>query len=274
MGGGSYCFHNAVDRRMLSSTASEELLRSTDRKIPKGYRARSCVETFQSKNVNNAMNPYGITLREARDSAEHPMSVPIIVALDVTGSMGNVPHFLVQEGLPLMMRGIIQAGVCDPQVLFLAIGDHECDRSPLQVGQFESSDVLLDKWLTDTFLEGGGGGNLGESYALAWYFAANHTATDHWDKRGKKGFLFTVGDEPVLPKYPAESFKEILGLEQASAMEADQMLRQARERYHVFHIHLRETASGSRADRVIGWRRIRGCMSRRWSRSERTCVRS
>ena len=69
------------------------------------------------------------------------------------------------------MDKIIQSGIKDPQVLFLAIGDHECDTSPLQVGQFESSDELLEHWLTHVWLEGGGGGNRGESYALAWHFA-------------------------------------------------------------------------------------------------------
>ena len=85
--------------------------------------------------------------------------------------MGHVPHALVQDGLPHIMETILKKGVEDPQVLFLAIGDHTCDEAPLQVGQFESSDELLDRWLTDVYLEGHGGGNDGESYMLAWYFA-------------------------------------------------------------------------------------------------------
>ncbi|STD12570.1 hypothetical protein [Chryseobacterium carnipullorum] len=38
------------------------------------------------------------------------------------------------------MGGIIQGGVPDPALLFLGIGDHECDAYSLQVGQFESGD--------------------------------------------------------------------------------------------------------------------------------------
>lgn len=38
------------------------------------------------------------------------------------------------------------------------------------------------------WLGGGGGGS--ESYTLPWLFAALHTATDTWSKRGCKGYLF------------------------------------------------------------------------------------
>ena len=140
MGGGTY-----------SSTVRD--IRATNT----GYYTLSPTEIFKSKSVNSAMNPNGVAIRESRDSTEHPNSLAIILALDVTGSMGSVPHFLVKQGLPSIMDGIIKSGINDPQLLFLGIGDHECDTAPLQVGQFESSDELLDKWLTDIYLESGGG---------------------------------------------------------------------------------------------------------------------
>src|SRR5690606_5631209 len=95
-------------------------------------------------------------------------------------------------------------------VLFLAIGDHETDSAPLQVGQFESGDAELDLWLTRTWLEGKGGANSGESYLLAWYFASKFTKLDSLDKRGQKGFLFTIGDEPGLSILPKRAINEIM----------------------------------------------------------------
>jgi len=239
MGGGTY----STSSRMLRS---EKM----------GYTTKSSHEIFTARSINNAMSPHGVQVRESRDSEEHPESLAIIVALDVTGSMGSVPHHLVKEGLPKMVSKIIQSGIEHPQILFLGIGDHECDSAPLQVGQFESSDELLDKWLTDVYLEGGGGGNDGESYHLAWYFAAQHTAIDCLEKRNKKGFLFTIGDEPVLKNIPAGALRNLMGDGQYSNCSASELLQKASEKYNVFHIHIRETASGSRPDRIPGWKEL------------------
>ncbi|MCI5195626.1 MAG: hypothetical protein D3919_05215 [Candidatus Electrothrix sp. AW5] len=224
----------------------------------KGYSSRSIREIFSQREVNRAMNPYGVTLRESRDSEEHPESVAIILGLDVTGSMGSIPHHLVQDGLPKIMGKIIQSGTKDPQLMFLAIGDHEYDQSPLQVGQFESSDRLLDKWLTNVYLEGGGGGNTGESYLLAWYFAAFHTAIDCFEKRKKKGFLFTIGDEPTLPDIPVKDLKAIMGNGQYEPSYATTLLDKARQSYHVYHLHIKQTYAGSMQETMDGWKQLLG----------------
>lgn len=159
-----------------------------------------------------------------------------------------------------MMDEIIKAGNPDPQVLFMGIGDHECDRSPLQVGQFESSDELLDKWLMDTYLEGGGGGNDGESYLLAWYFAARHTKIDCFEKRKKKGFLFTIGDEHNLRSVPGPVLEKLMGKggQYGTLLEASTLLEEARKMYDVYHIHTTETSSGKREIVPETWKQLMG----------------
>lgn len=255
MGGGSYSYSGAVESRVRKGIATNSIARSA------GFAEyvdtdKSVGEVFTARSINNAMSPHGIVVRESCDSAEHPNSLAIIIALDETGSMGNVPHHLVKEGLPSLMDKVIKGGEPDPQVLFLGIGDHECDRSPLQVGQFESSNDLLDRWLLDVFLEGKGGGNYGESYALAWYFAARHTKIDCFEKRGRKGLLFTIGDEPVLKHYPARALEALMGPGQYSDETADGLLAKAVQHYDVFHVHIRETGAGSRRETMDGWRQL------------------
>ena len=239
MGGGSYC----------STTRSS-------RASSMGYYSKSVNEIFTQKTIKNEMDPHGVTIRESRDSEEHPESLAIIIALDVTGSMGMVPHMLVKDGFPKLMQMLIDGGIKDPQVLFLAIGDHECDIYPLQVGQFESSDELLDKWLTTVYLEGGGGANRGESYHLAWYFSAYHTSIDCFEKRNQKGFLFTIGDEPTLEDLPGHSVKNIMGGQGTKDLNIDELLMSASKSYNVFHVNVCETPSGSQPSTVSSWENI------------------
>ena len=243
MGGGSYSSMDRGVRHMAMGTAT-----------------KSNAENFKSRSVTREMTTVGLDFRESRDSDEHPNSVAIIIALDVTGSMGSVPSHMVKHGLPTMMDEIIKAGNPDPQVLFMGIGDHECDRSPLQVGQFESSDELLDKWLMDTYLEGGGGGNDGESYLLAWYFAARHTKIDCFEKRKKKGFLFTIGDEHNLRSVPGPVLEKLMGKggQYGTLLEASTLLEEARKMYDVYHIHTTETSSGKREIVPETWKQLMG----------------
>ncbi|NML68859.1 hypothetical protein HHL23_03495 [Chryseobacterium sp. RP-3-3] len=234
-----------------------------DRARKEGYGSKSAGEIFTQnakRMAHESMNPKGISFRESRDSAVHPNSVPIILGLDVTGSMGHIPHELIKEGLPKLMGGIIQGGVPDPALLFLGIGDHECDAYPLQVGQFESGDEELDMWLTRTYIESGGGGNAGESYLLAWYFAAFHTRTDAFEKRNQKGLLFTVGDEPCLKTLPASAISEIMGAGQHTYTHFE-LLEEARKRYEVYHINVVHSDQAMRAD--SGWKELLGqnCLS-------------
>ena len=92
-------------------------------------------EVFKQRQVHPLMDPHGVKFRESRDSADHPNSLPIIFALDVTGSMGKIPEMLAKQELPHFMEGLMSAGVPDPQIMFVAFGDAFCDNGPLQVGQ-------------------------------------------------------------------------------------------------------------------------------------------
>ena len=45
-------------------------------------------DMFKSKTIDPALNPKNV-IRECLDTEEHPNSLPVILALDVTGSMGS-----------------------------------------------------------------------------------------------------------------------------------------------------------------------------------------
>src|ERR1051325_722748 len=165
-------------------------------------------QVFKQAQCHPLMNPKGVKLRESRDGIDHPQSLGIVFALDVTGSMGEIPRIMATQQLPVFMKTLLDCKIPDPQLLFMAVGDAISDHAPLQVGQFESTAELMDQWLTWSYLEGGGGGTGQESYELGLYFLAMHTEMDCMVKRNKRGYLFMTGDEvpyPTLSKHVVDS---------------------------------------------------------------------
>lgn len=205
--------------------------------------SKTDVRNFKTKGrVHNTKIPSyanGIGVRQSCENAEHPVSTPIIIALDVTGSMRNTPEEMLKEQFPKIMNKLYDAGVPNPQILFMAIGDHECDDAPIQVTEFESDSQSILPQLQEFYLEGGGGPNDGESYLLAWLVAGYHTELDSFHKRGQKGLLFTIGDEPTLTEISGNALHEFLGYTQAAkTTTAEDALNKAREQYIVKHIHV------------------------------------
>ena len=207
-------------------------------------RARLGKDTFdyshraiQSGNlrVHQTLDPQGLKLRESRDNADHPASTAILIGLDVTGSMGRVVRG-IHANLPQLHELLLgHQYVTDPQICFAAVGDATCDRVPLQVGQFES-DNRMDENLENVILEGGGGGQNTESYELMLYVAARHTATDCWEKRQKKGYLFLIGDELAYPAVSQAQIARLIGPELQADLPLAQVVVEALQRYHVYFI--------------------------------------
>ena len=196
----------------------------------------SANEVFQQRGCHNLMNPKGLKVRESRDSADHPNALPVVFALDVTGSMGAIPRQLATKELPTFMKLLTDCRIADPQLLFMAIGDANSDNAPLQVGQFESTAALMDQWLTWSYLEGGGGGTGSESYELAFYVLAQHTDTDGWEKRKKKGYLFVTGDELPYPAVSRHQIEGLIGTKLDDDIPIDEVIAAAAENYHLFFL--------------------------------------
>ncbi len=193
-------------------------------------------EVFLQRECHPLMSPKGLKVRESRDSDDHPHSLGIVFALDVTGSMGDIPHRLATKELPEFMKLLGACRVPDPQVLFMAVGDATSDQAPLQIGQFETTAELMDQWLTWSYLEGGGGGQNTESYELAFYFAVQHTDMDCFAKRRKKGYLFLTGDELPYPAVSRHQVEAIFGEKLDEDIPVEEVIAAAGETYHPFFL--------------------------------------
>jgi hypothetical protein len=210
-----------------------------------------------ARSVHPALDPFDITVRESRDSAEHPASLAIAVLFDVTGSMGSVPRAL-QAKLPQLLGLLLRKGYAQhPQIMFGAIGDATVDRAPLQIGQFES-DNRMDGDLERILLEGGGGGQKTESYELAMYFMARHTAIDCWEKRRKRGYLFIIGDEMAYPKVKPREVSAWIGDELPQPVPIKDITQELTRSWDTYYL-LPEGASYAGDGQILGfWRELFG----------------
>ena len=197
---------------------------------------RSVKENFTSTKLDTTLNPYCVTMRESRDSEVNPNSTPFIIAGDITGSMGDIADYFVKTGLGILFQEMLnRKPISDPHMAFYAVGDAYYDKSPLQVSQFEA-DIKIAEWLEKVHVEMGGGGNATESYELPYYFAAFKTSHDAFEKRGKKGYIFSYGDEGPNEKVLRSHVKTIIGDTLQDDMTFADVLAVAQRYYYCYHI--------------------------------------
>lgn len=203
----------------------------------KKIEGKSATHIYTSKTIKPAFDPKGIKVRESCDGPDHPNSNAIIIGLDVTGSMWDILESTAKKLGVLVQEILERKPVSDPQIMFAAIGDSVYDDHPFQVTQFES-DIRIAEQLTQLYFEKGGGPNDFESYPLTWYFAARHTTIDCFEKRGTKGFIFTMGDDCYPDKLTKEEIQTIFGDTVQSDIPIKELLDEVNRKYEVFHLVL------------------------------------
>jgi hypothetical protein len=197
-------------------------------------------DIYSHRSLHKDLDPKNFDMRESLDGDDNPNSTPLIVGLDVTGSMDAVLDVIARQGLKTVCEEVYnRKPITDPHICVLGIGDVECDHAPFQATQFEA-DIRIFQQLEQIYLERGGGGNDHESYILAWYFAKFRTKTDSFSKRGKKGYIFTVGDEEVTPEIPSDAFKTFLNDDDMRSYSASELFDLVYPEWNVFHIIIKQ----------------------------------
>lgn len=230
----------------------------TTKKVDTATHAHDLYRSGSSSMVSEWL-PKNVT-RESCDSEEHPNSTPIVIGLDVTGSMDRILTQVAKRIGDTMVEIIKRKCVADPQILFSAIDDYiTSDEKCIQVTQFES-DIRIAKQMYDlSFLERGGGNNF-ESYADLWYFVKHHTKCDAI-KKGRKGIVITVGDDGVQDYISPKEILDVFGDTVQADIQTDKLLSQLNRNWEVFHISLLQGSSYSDSvkrswDRYLGERHI------------------
>ena len=200
--------------------------------------AYTAQELFASTRLQPELNPYKV-IRQCCDTQEHPKTIPVILALDVTGSMGCAAAEVAKKINKVMTE--LYEKVTDVEFLVMGIGDLAFDTAPIQASQFES-DIRIAEQLDKIYFEGGGGGNGFESYTGAWYFGSRHTDLDCW-KRGKKGIIITMGDEPLNPYLPANRLRNVTGDSLETDIETNILYEETVKKFDIYHLAVNDKAT-------------------------------
>ena len=192
-------------------------------------------EIFKSRSINPALSSVNI-MRECCDNDEHPNTVPVILGLDVTGSLGDVSVEIAKK-LNVIMTKLYEQ-VTDVEFMIMGIGDLSYDDYPIQISQFES-DIRIAEQLDKLYFEFGGGGNGFESYTVAWYMGSRHTKLDCLS-RGKKGIIITIGDEQLNPYLPLRGRSCGLVAATGDKLQADietkDLYEEATKKFNIYHL--------------------------------------
>ncbi len=265
MGGGSWNVGTYHTNAQTRAAAGRSTFDYSDQ-ISSGHVAAVVNALLDPSAKAGPTSPFsGQVMREVVVSDEHPNPTALAVVLDVTGSNIEAAK-IVHSKLP-QLQGVIQRKgyVEDPQINFCAVGDAHSDRVPLQIGQFES-DNRIDAQLEAMYLEGNGGGQMHETYELAAYFLARHTYQELFERHGRKGYVFFVGDEmpydTVRRNYDgywgsAHSVKSIIGDELAADIPTAQIFAELQQKYEVFFL-FQARGSYSAGEILPAWRKLLG----------------
>lgn len=197
------------------------------------FTGRVSGQEFHATRIDESLNPKKFKVRECANSGEHPNTIPVILGLDVTGSMGSACKETA-EALGVIITNLYKK-YKDVEFCVMGIGDLAYDSAPVQMSQFES-DVRIAEALDKIYMEMGGGGNRYESYTAAWYMGLNRTKLDAFDKQGRKGIIITMGDEPLNPFLPVSELNRSVNATEQGNIETKDLYEAARKKFDIYHI--------------------------------------
>jgi hypothetical protein len=116
----------------------------------------------------------------------------------------------------------------------------------------------MDDDLGRILLEGGGGGQRTESYELAMYFMARHTALDSWEKRGRRGYLFIIGDEMAYSRVKPAEVHGVIGDRISEPLALKTILAELQQKFDVYYILPAAAGHGGDAQILGFWRKLLG----------------
>lgn len=213
---------------------------TSDWKKPNKYKWDSAKKPYLDKLATDASKKKSArtyTMRSAPHKIVDPLGKtissdsenPIVIAVDVTGSMCSWPAEIFDR-LPLLYQTLSQYRP-DADICFAAIGDANSDSYPLQVNDFAKGVELEDK-LNALYPEGGGGGQISESYELFAYFMLEHCNMPN----AKSPFLLIYGDEKYYPEIDKRQVEHYTGDKLEDDLKSKDVWKKLNQKFNMFYL--------------------------------------
>ena len=203
---------------------SENALRKTGKEYAGQAKQEGVVRAYAGAASRGLPPPVG---KEIASSSP----TPLVVAVDVTGSMGEWPGIIFQK-LPVLYNEV-KLHLPEADISFCAFGDANIDRVPLQVCDFQRGKALEPE-INSLFPEGGGGGGVKESYELAAYFYARHCRLP----LAKRALLVLCGDEGFYERLKVNTVKRFVGDTLDADLDSYDVVAELRQRFQVYMLRV------------------------------------
>lgn len=155
---------------------------------------------------------------------------PLVIACDVTGSMGDWPATIFSKLPYLELEGKEYLGET-MEISFAAIGDVYSDDYPLQVRKFTKG-TDLKKQLKQLVIEGNGGGQQKESYDLCALYYARKVEMPN---ANRPIFVF-IGDEGLYDFVDKRSAENWAGVKLEGRTSSATAIEELKKKYEVYCI--------------------------------------
>merc|ERR1712166_493298 len=196
---------------------------------------------FSAAAASNLTGGFKTPIRPAADPKNRTVVCtakdPIVVAVDMTGSMGDWPK-VIWDKLPMFFGQLMLQGyVEDPQLAFCGTGDtlspgNNSAYKPVQVTEFASGSAIDDELKKISVASGNGPKKNYEAYGLAMFFWARCAEFPNADG---KPILFLTSDEFFYPSVPSEHILKTFGIRHPTVQVSD-LMKELRQKYEVFVI--------------------------------------
>lgn len=192
--------------------------------------ARKQYDSHVGRSYDNAVEAHTTCKQIIEPKLITQSESPLVIACDVTGSMGDWPATIFSKLPYLDLEGQEYLGKT-LEISFAAVGDAYSDKYPLQVRPFTKG-TDMKKRLEELVIEGNGGGQGMESYDLPAVYYANNV---EMPKAIRPIFIY-IGDEGIYDFVDKGFAKEYANVNLDKRLKTTDAIRELKNKFSVYLI--------------------------------------